>query len=185
MAKCGRATRKPGNPPCARELAPGAVACRNHGGASPQAQRKAAERVVEERAATVFASLADRTVPVEDPFAALSQVAGEVLAFKTICGEQLAELREVRSTDAKGVEQVNALVAVFERAMDRAVSTLAAIAKLDIEDRLARVTVAQRQVIVRACLASFGEFGEVGRDPVRVQAAEKVLARELTAGTRS
>jgi hypothetical protein len=87
-----------------------------------------------------FGRLAEHAQPVDNPFDALARAVGEVVAWKDYCAGRIAEYEDLRSLDDKGAEQINAMVALFERSMDRAVSALATMSKLGIEARLARVT---------------------------------------------
>src|SRR5579862_8353054 len=75
--RCGAKTRADDRHPCKNYALAGSTRCKFHGAASPQAKRKAAERIAEERAAAVL-----RTQPVEpvtDAVAALRRLCAEVL----------------------------------------------------------------------------------------------------------
>lgn len=162
--KC-RANRSNGEP-CGNYPIHGADVCRKHGGAAPQVQAKAAERLVEAEARKTFGRLADHARPVDNPLDALATTAGEIVAWKDFCAAQIADLRELRSTDDKGAEQINALVALFERSLDRAVAALATISKLNIEDRLAKITEVQARAVVAALEAGFAAAGVTGQPAV-------------------
>lgn len=162
---------------CRAPRVKGALVCRVHGGAAPQVQRAAAGRVVEEEARRTFGRLADHAVPVADPFTALALMAGEVVAWKDFCAGRIADLRDLSSTDEKGAEQIDAEIALFERALDRCVSTLAAIAKLDIDARLARIDQMRADAVVRAVEAGIAAAGI--SDRAQVTHISSVVAREL------
>ena len=157
--------------------------CNAHGGLAPQVRAAGLRRTAEADARKAFGRLSDHAVAVEDPFSELAKLAGEAIAWKDYAAGRIADLEQIDSTDMKGTEQVRAQVVLFERAMDRCGVILKDYAKLGIEDRLARVTEAQKVTIVRAVNAAFDEFGEAGREPALRAAAERVLARELTRRT--
>lgn len=154
--------------------------CKAHGAGAPQVRAAAAARAAEAEMRTAFGRLGEHSTPVDDPFTALSEVAGEVVAWKAFCAGRIAELEEVRTLDAKGTEQVHALIGLFERALDRCVSTLATIAKLDIDARLARISERQADTVVRAVDAALAVAGVT--DTERVAAAKAVVGRELRRG---
>lgn len=186
-AKCGRVhPRCAAHPsgaevlrPCGRAPMKGSRVCRSHGGAAKQVKAKAAERTAEQDARKAFGKLSDHAVPVDDPFAEFAKLAGEAVAWKDWAAGRIADLERIDSTDAKGTEQVRAQVALFERAMDRCAGFLRDFAKLGIEDRMSRVTVAQRVAIVRAIESVMAHLGVAGEERPVVDA---ILARELSTG---
>lgn len=175
------ATSKRTGEQCGQVPPEGWEVCQWHGGAAPQVTRAAVVRQVEAEARRTFGRLADHARPVENPLDALATTAGEVVAWKDFCAAQIAELQELRSTDDKGAEQINALVALFERSLDRAVAALAAISKLNIEDRLARIQAAQAAAVVAAVEAGFAAAGVSGEPAERGRAATTRALRSVTA----
>lgn len=163
---------------CTRARQPGSTVCYYHGGAAPQVRAKATERLVEAEARRTFGRLVEHAEPVRNPFDALARAVGEVVAWKDFCAGRIADLEHMRSTDEKGAEQIDAMVALFERSMDRAVSALATISKLGIEERLARVSERQADAVVRAVDAALVDAGVSGQ---RMTRARQVVARELRA----
>ena len=132
---------------------PGFGNCAFHGGATPSgrvsALNKEAARLLYRHDAT----------PCGDPLEALQRLAGRALALEETIGRLVNELGEIRYEDAKGAEQLRAEVAVLERAMDRAGKLLVDIAKLNIDERLVRVTEKQAAMAEKALLATLGEMG--------------------------
>lgn len=131
--------------PCKRPAIDGGTVCWNHGGAAPRVQNKARERVAE---ADIVRTLARLDVkPVDNPLTALSQLAGEIVAFKDELARRLNQLHSIRYEDAKGGEQLRSEVVLYERALDRTVTVLATIARLNIDERLAKINAEQAELM--------------------------------------
>lgn len=153
---------------------PGYGACRLHGGSTVTQTVGAARRRAE---ADVRAVLAELDIPaVEDPLAALLELAGQVIAWQKATATLVNGLEELRYEDSKGSEQLRSEVVLYERAMDRAVNVLAAIARLNIEERLARVTERQADAVIDAIDAALAAVGVTGQDAAR---AKQAAARHL------
>jgi hypothetical protein len=151
--------------------------CKFHGG-NTRTQRAAAhaERADAE-ARRVLATL--DVEPVADPLAALSRLAGQVVAWQEAISRIVNDLGDrIRYEGASGAEQLRAEIALYERAMDRTGQTLTAIARLDIDERLARVTERQAEHVIDAINAVLGHLGITGEEAVE---ARKVAARHLHA----
>lgn len=155
--KCG-ARKRQGEGNCTRPAGwgtdhPGAGQCKLHGGSMPNnrvaALNEQAERLLYRHDAA----------PVADPLEALQRLAGRALALEETIGGIVNDLRSYRYETETGGEQLRAEVAVLERAMDRAGRLLVDIAKLGIEERLARVTEQQAQMAMTALSAALGEMG--------------------------
>jgi hypothetical protein len=114
--------------------------------------------------------------PCGDPLEALQRLAGRALALEETIGRLVNDLGEIRYEDAKGAEQLRSEVAVLERAMDRAGKLLVDIAKLNIDERLVRVTEKQAAMVEAALLATLGEMGMGDGEQ---QEARGKLARHL------
>jgi hypothetical protein len=143
-------------------------------------RRKADERVAEQDAMKLLRAM-DIT-PVADPLTALEGLGGEVVAWKEILAGKVSELRgDYRYRHQTG-EQLRAEVLLFERAMDRCVSTLAAISKLNIDERLARVREREADQLERAmntALLKMGLTDDQQREGRRIISTE---IRALEAG---
>lgn len=172
MADQCTATAKSTGQRCTRPCVAGAVVCRFHGGAAPQVAGKAVERLAEVEARRLLDVIG--VEPVDDVLGALSQLAGEVVAWKNVMGDQVAALEALRFESGEGTEQLRAEVAVFERAMSECRRTLVDIAKLNIESRLARVSEQHMEVMlkmVNAALVAAGVSGAVA-DEARAAASD-------------
>jgi hypothetical protein len=185
--KCTATAKSTGNR-CTQPPVPGAEVCRFHGGKAPQVRAKAAERVVEQQ---VRRALANLDVPaVEDPFTELGKLAGQVVSWKDAlatlvnrlvedapceaCGAAGGRLRY--ESFATGAEQLRSEVSLFERAMDRCASVLGLMAKLNIDERMARISERQAAAVIRAIDVALATAGITGPD---AQDARAAAAREL------
>ncbi|WP_128381264.1 hypothetical protein [Streptomyces cavernae] len=151
--------------------------CRLHGGNTRNQRAAAHAQKAEQEARALLASL--DVTPVDNPFTALSRLAGQAVAWQeTIAGivNQLGD--RVRYEGAGGNEQLRAEIVLYERAMDRCAQVLGMIARLNIEDRMARVSEQQAEIVVAAIEAALAAAGVTGRD---ADEARTVAARHLRA----
>ena len=173
-SKCGRKSKQTGEP-CKRPSGPNGEPCRHHGGASPQVKAKAVQLKVEREIAGALGKL--NVTPVHDPLTALAELAGEILAWKELAAERVARLQDLaRENRVTGTDEIRAEILVFERAMDRAVTVLATIARLNIDERLVRINERQAEIVKQALLGALSDSG-VARDVQREAAGH--LARRL------
>lgn len=179
---CGAAKRQGGG--CCRKPAGwgtthvGRGRCRLHGGSTRTQTRKATDQEVEARARTALAQLGAR--PVDNPLAELQRLAGRVLAWERVIGEMVNELGSIRYETEFGGEQLRSEVALLERAMDRCERVLVAMAKLNIDERLAQIKVrlsrTQADVLTGIVL---GAFADIGLSAELVAAVKPAMARRL------
>lgn len=153
--KC--AGHKTNGDPCGGYAITGGTVCSAHGGRAPQVKAAAQVRVAEQRMAAQVARM--NLDPVADPLTELQKLAGQAVGWKNLLAEKVDDLYEWRFTNERNDEQLRSEVALFERAMDRCASVLVAIAKLDIDDRLARVSEQQAAMVAAALSAVLGEMG--------------------------
>jgi len=114
---------------------------------------------------------------VADPLTELGKLAGQVLAWRDALAAHVNELTSIRySARGAGTEQLRAEVALFERALDRCAHVLVAMAKLDIDARLAAITEQQATAMLRALDATLTAIGISGSAAVE---ARSVMARHL------
>lgn len=128
---------------CRKPAAAGQTRCRLHGGRLPQAQAAALERTLDGQARAALDRLGAE--PVENPLEALQTLAGEALAVKEYFAGMVARLGEenLRYESLHGQEQLRSEVVLFERAIDRCERVLTSIARLSIDERLAKISDAQ------------------------------------------
>lgn len=169
------ANRSGNRGPCGAWAMSGAVVCRAHGGRAPQVIAAAKERQLDAQVRQTLARL--DVDEVADPLTELGRLAGQVLAWKNALAERVNDLIALRYTAAgAGTEQLRAEVALFERAMDRCVLVLGAMARLNIDSRLTAISEAQADMLIRAVnagLAAAGVHGPAAAD------ARKAIGREL------
>lgn len=146
--------------------------CKLHGGST----RNLRAAALTERARTELARL--DVPPVDDPLTELSRLAGQVVAWKDALADKVNQLTSIRYEDAKMAEQLRSEVALFERALDRCNTVLVSIAKLGIDERLARISELQADIVVRAIDAALRAAGLSG-EPLSV--AKGVAGRHLRA----
>lgn len=173
--KCG-AKKRQGEGTCQRPAGwgtdhAGTGCCKLHGG-NTRDHRTAALREQAER------TLADLNAPpVDNPLTELARIAGQVVAWKDGIADRVNELTSLRySTD--GGEQLRAEVALFERALDRCERFLTAMAKLNIDERLTRISEQQAALVNHAVIAALQELGLPAEQQ---QEARRGVARHLRA----
>lgn len=161
--KCTKMSKRTGEH-CKANAVNGTVPpiCFHHGGAAPQVRRKAAERVAEAQAAQYVRTL--QITPIDNPLTALAKVAGEIAAIKDRLGARVDALtdEQLRSTDDKGAEQVRSELTVYVNLLNQLAGTLGVFAKLNIDERLARIDEETRRMILRAMEAGLSAEGIAG-----------------------
>jgi len=167
-----RATNRGGRP-CGQPPVPGALVCHYHGGAAGQVKRKAAVRVAEAKARTILDG--DRVTPVTDPLTALSELAGEVMAFKVYLSERAGEL-----AGAADPEEERATLGAYERALDRCGRILVDMARLNLDERLVKVSQAQAQILGALVLRVLAGT-DLALSAAQVAMARDAIAAELMA----
>lgn len=150
--------------------------CHAHGGRAPQNKRAADLRLVEREARELFGKIAPTPSPIDNPLAAYRDLAGRVMAWLDLMDKLLDDLRAVGYESEYVGTQIQAVVQLYERAMDRANHVLGTYGRLKIDERLAAITEAQKNAVIRAIDAALDEAGL--RDEARAD-ARKAAARHL------
>jgi hypothetical protein len=175
---CGAAKRQGDGSPCKKPAGwgtphPGTGRCRLHGGSTRSQSKGAADAAVEERARAMLAQL--DAGPVDNPLAELQHLAGRVLAWERAIGQMVNDLVSLRYETEFG-EQLRSEVALLERAMDRCERVLVAMARLNIDERLARLSQAQAALVTGVIL---GAFADVGLSQELQDAVRPAIGRRL------
>ena len=144
------AKRKDGRP-CGGAAMIGIDKCRMHAG------RRAAAVRLQADAARQLARL--DLPPVEDPLSELARVCGQVLGWKDMLAGKVNDLTSLRYEGEGSGEQLRAEVALWERALDRCERFLTAMARLNIDERLARISEERAEVIITTLTAALERAG--------------------------
>lgn len=145
----------------------GGKVCRMHGGSAPQVKAAAARNLVETEVKATVLRIGSHA-PITDPLGALGEVAGEVLAVKNYLRKMVDSIEgSMRTTDDKNAEQMRAEMTAYSASLRDAVQTLAIIAKLNIDERLARIEEAKKAMIIEALRRAWAEMGIGGEAQTR------------------
>lgn len=169
QVKCTGKSSRTGKP-CRRPPIKGGTVCTSHGGAAPQVQRAAATRLAFADAAAAVRRMG--FAPVADPLSQLGQVVGEMVAVKDRLGsivEKWDDLDEegMLAYDDKGMEQMRAQFTAYAGMLNSLVTACAAMGKLNIDERLAKVQENQAMAMIRALELAMSECGIIG-EPARL-----------------
>lgn len=176
MTKCGSRKRQ-GDGTCTLPAGwgtdhPGTGSCKHHGG-STRNHRKAA---VEAQARIELARL--DVPPVDDPLSELAKITGQVIAWKDQIAGKVNELTSLRYSTETG-EQLRAEVGLLERAFDRCEKFLTAMARLNIDERLAAISEQRAELIISVMVAALERAGiEGAQADLVLSAADEEFARQ-------
>lgn len=151
-------------------------ACRLHGGNTASQVTGAERRQVEDGARRILADLG-AAAPIENPLFALQQLAGEVLAFRDALRSMVEKLTGVRYSGEAG-EGIRGEVVLYERALDRCTRILVDIARLNLDERLARISERQADIVVEVLQAGLKAAG-IGPGSQQDQEARRAVAAAL------
>lgn len=122
--------------PCHAAPVRGLVKCQAH--TTRKAIRKVKQTAAEARAAKSLHAVGIN--PIGNPIDELATLAAEILAVKDHFADVVGELRDqLRFTDDKGAEQLDARVALYERALDRSQKVLTDLARVGFEEQKLRL----------------------------------------------
>jgi len=166
--------------PCRRLVGEYETRCHWHGGASPNALAKVAERRSLARARRLVDLL--NVGPCEDPVAALLDLAGDAVALKDVLRPVVANLSEVayRGGVGGGLEQVRGELSAYMQSMAMAERVLSRIVALDLEAKRVHIEDRRVDVMTGALLATLAH-PDIGLDPPRQARARELLRAELKA----
>lgn len=153
-----------GTRPCRKNANRGSDKCGTHGASARQVKQAAAKREAEAKVIETARKLipdADQLAPISNPLQRLLELAAEADGFRESLRRMANDLDgQIRYRGGgPGAEQLRAEVATYRAAMRDLTDMLVAIARLDIEKMLARVTVAQAEQSMTAMRAGMTEAG--------------------------
>jgi hypothetical protein len=160
----------------------GAGRCKLHGGCAPSGSKSGHAELVElvdREVRELFGKVAPEPAPVRNPLAAYAAFAGRVMAWMDLMDRLLDDLRVVGYESEYAGVQIQAVVQLYERAMDRANAVLSSYARLRIDERLAAITSKQADAVIAAIEAGLNAAGV--RDPGQRALARGAASRELRA----
>lgn len=133
---------------CGNQAIRGATVCRMHGGSIKLVKAKAKQRVEAAVAEAKLAKFLQETgyEPVDNPLEALRDLAGEIVAVKNWLRAQVTNLDY--QSNVQG-EQISAIMQLYSQFLDKSEKTLTSIARLNIDERLARIQQAQAQIMAQ------------------------------------
>lgn len=158
--KCTSKAKRTGER-CTKWPVKGATVCPSHGGRAPQVKAKAALRLAE-RDAAVAVSKFGVIEPVTNPLEVLGSLAGELVAVKDFLRGKVEQIEQIRTLDDKSGEQLRAEFAAYMSMLNACVAGLVSIGKLNIDERLARVTERQAEALMTAMKHGFAAAGVTG-----------------------
>jgi hypothetical protein len=136
---------------CGKNAVRGLDRCQYHGAGHPAAremgERVMRDRVEQHRLKQLIKQHGLSEEEALNPLLQLQKLGIETLAVKQFFLEEMAKLEGMVYDDRLGIEQVRQMVQLYERAADRANRLLVDMARLDIDNRLAKITERQGDII--------------------------------------
>lgn len=148
-----------GGEPCQQPRMRGQLVCRKHGGKTPGALEKAAERLADEEANQVLAGLwtgLDSAEPVTDPRRALQKLAGALTAMTDEVGRDITALKSVEVKDDRG--RLRGKVLLFVRLLEVLRGVLTDMNRLGLAEQLVQLERDQARHVVTAVNAGLDEL---------------------------
>jgi hypothetical protein len=148
-----------------------------HGASTPFKLRAAERRAQEAQAAKAVQR--ESLLPVDDPIAALRELAAEALGLKRYFGERVNALEAIRYEGHGGAgEQVRAEMTLYGQAFDRAARLCESLARLGLDERTVRIE-ESKVVLLVAVLQKVLADPALGLDAGRQSRGQELLAEAL------
>jgi alpha-D-ribose 1-methylphosphonate 5-triphosphate synthase subunit PhnG len=147
--------------------------CKLHGGCTKNQRKKAKSQIVDAEVREILQR--EPLNPVSDPLHQLQMLAAEILRIKDIFAAKVEALSEWEYRNDDDNEELRAVIQGYERGLDRANRVLVSMARLDLDERFARIDEA-RAIVVAAVIERV--LDGVGVDPKSIDVRASV-AREL------
>lgn len=129
---------------------------------------------VDKEARTLFGQIVT-IKPVDNPLAVYAEFTGRVVAWMDTMDALIHKLGAPSYASDFSGEQIRGEVQLFERAMDRCNTVLSTYAKLNIDERLSRISEAQQFMVVQAIEAALAAADVTG--PRAVEAKKAAASR--------
>ena len=153
--------------------------CRLHGGSTRSQVAAARREQVQAQARDAVRGIVIRDVT--DPLKALARHAGEIVAVRDFLRGQVERLESLRYQAGAG-EQLRAELAAYQAALRDTTQVLGVYARLNIDERLARITQRQSDIVIAALNAGLDAAGiRDGDDRQRARAAIAAVLRKYAA----
>jgi hypothetical protein len=161
-----------GKPPCKRPAGwgtdhPGVGTCKHHLGSTSNHRKAAHLHIVQTEARRQLQ--AEGYEPIGDPVHELLALSAEITGLKDVLRERVSSLADPEwvTRSKLGVEDVRAIVAAYERALDRCERTLTNLLKLDLEVRRQRLAEQEGEIIAAVVNGVIADLGLAERSEVR------------------
>jgi hypothetical protein len=136
---------------------PGYGRCKLHGGSVPSGRKAALEQKLQAQAAAELARL--DVAPVTNALAELQVLAGQAVQWKNMMAGKVNQLTDISYRSTLGQEQLRSELLLWERALDRCLATLTALARLDIDARLVAIEEAKAVLLAEAVREALDKAG--------------------------
>lgn len=147
---------------------PGYGNCKLHSGSTPAGKTAAARQRVQAEATAALRGM--QIEPIDDPLTELAQHVGEVRAMRDVLREEVNRLEELRYKGATG-EQIRAELAAYQAALRDTTQALVQYARLNIDERIARIDEKKADRVVAAINAVIDFFGATGQQAAQAREA--------------
>jgi hypothetical protein len=174
--------RRTDGEPCGNHAIKGGTVCRYHGGSAPQVQAAAKQRLAEAEARKAMERYTPDRKPMENPVEALLSLASEIEGWRDYLAARVSELEQADwRRDHRAGEQLNAMISLYERSLDRAAKVLVDLGKLGIQDRLARLHEAQALMVLTVIQGVLNDLDLSPEQRAKAATAVPARLRELEA----
>ena len=124
---------------CHRSADHGTAVCGSHGAAARQVKAAALRRLAEENGRRELARLGVAAAPVINPLELLATLAGEAREWQQLLRARVSELQSLTGPDHLGDERARVVVQLLVQAVHELGDLLVAMARLNVDDRLAQI----------------------------------------------